>query len=241
MRWMQEGVAVLADLVYPKVCSACGGRVGREGSHLCWDCRAALPFIRPPYCECCGDPVEGDVTGLFRCAACVERTPAFERARSAVRYRGPIREALQRFKYGRETHLSRDFADLLGACVRTHYAAEPFDAVAFVPLHRRKRRERTYNQAELLAEDLSRLLRLPLATRCIERRRATSTQTALSARARRQNVRGAFVVTAVEWVRGRRFLLVDDVMTTGATVDECARAMKEAGAATVCVVTVARG
>ena len=110
-----------------------------------------------------------------------------------------------------------------------------------VPLHGRRQRDRTYNQARLLARDLARELQLPLAARCLVRVRSTESQIHLNARQRRANVRGAFQVRESEWVTGRSVLLIDDIMTTAATVNECSRVLKEAGAAAVHVLTVARG
>lgn len=208
---------------------------------MCWDCLASAAPIQAPFCGHCGDPVDGAITRGYVCAFCVDRRPAFDRARSAVRYRDAARELLQRFKYSAAVHLVSDLGLLLEACVSVHYRDEPIDAVAWVPLYPARERSRTYNQSALLAGDLARRLHLPMAYRCIERRRDTGTQTTLSARERANNVRGAFAVRHPEWVAGRRFLLVDDVMTTGATVNECARALKAAGAMTVFVVTVARG
>lgn len=231
----------ILDFLWPRACAACGGIVGNTGRHLCWDCLAALPLIRAPFCSCCGDPVEGAITRGYVCSACVDRPPAFEQARSAVRFRGPIREVLHGFKYAAATHVSRDLAVLLHACVRAEYGRALVDAVAYVPLHAVKQRERTYNQSRLLAEDLAVLMRLPLADGCLERCRPTDTQTHLSAKRRAANVRGAFRACQPGWIQSRHFLLVDDVMTTGATVRECARVLKDAGAATVRVVTVARG
>jgi ComF family protein len=137
--------------------------------------------------------------------------------------------------------LSRDLADFLEACWRTHFNGADLDAVTFVPLFPRKQRERTYNQSHLLAAELAPRLRCPLLTRCLRRVRYTATQTHLSMDERAANVRGAFAVSDPDWVAGRNLLLVDDVMTTGATVSECARVLKEAGAGRVYVITVARG
>jgi ComF family protein len=229
------------DLLWPRVCEGCGGSVVGISRHLCWDCMATLPLIEAPFCARCGDPVQGAITRDFICSACVDRPPAFERARSAVRFRGPIKDVLHRFKYSAATHVSRDLATLLHACARTHYGHDYIDAVTYVPLHAVKQRTRTYNQARLLAGDLASLMRVPLADGCLARERPTATQTRLSARERVHNVRGAFVTRNARWTHGRRFLLVDDVMTTGATVAECSRVLMEAGAAAVYVVTVARG
>jgi ComF family protein len=229
------------DLLWPRVCEGCGGSVVGLSRYLCWDCLAALPLIQAPYCVRCGDPVEGAITWDYVCSACVDRPPPFEQARSALRFRGPVKDVLHRFKYSAATHVSRDFATLLHACVRTHFSRESIDAVTYVPLHAAKQRARTYNQARLLASDLARLMRLPLADGCLDRERYTATQTRLSAKERARNVRGAFVPRHPRWIQGRKLLLVDDVMTTGATISECSRVLKEAGAAGVWVVTVARG
>lgn len=209
--------------------------------HVCWNCRSGLPLIERPYCAHCGDPVEGAITHDYRCAFCVDHAPAFVKARSAVRFRGVVPRLLHRFKYGAATHLAPDLAGWLEACVRAEYPGEPFDAVAFVPLHPPRQRLRTYNQAALLAESLAARLQLPVAAGCLRRLRDTGTQTHLSARERAANVRGAFGARNERWIAGRRFLLVDDVMTTGATLGEVSAVLTAAGAASVHVATVARG
>lgn len=234
--------SALLDLIFPGDCGGCGAAVDGGGVNLCWDCHARLILVEPPYCARCGDPVDGLVESDFTCSACRRAEPAFTLARSAARYRGPLCAMLQRFKYAGRAHLAADLARLALACARTHYAAVRFDAVACVPLYRSRERLRTYNQSRLLAAALGRELDLPLAPRgTILRRRDTATQTGLNARERRSNVADAFTVGLPEWVEGRTLLLVDDVMTTGATVDACARALREAQAAGVYVVTVARG
>lgn len=192
-------------------------------------------------CACCGDPVEGVPGVQYRCSWCQSETPAFELARSAIRYRGPAQAAIQLMKYGAGLHVVGVWVPWLSACVRTHYAGCRFDAVAFVPMSARRERERSYNQARLLAAGLARALDLPLEAGVLARVRETGTQTRLTMKERRENVRGAFGAVLPERVRHRRFLLVDDVITTGATVNACAEALKDAGAASVHVVSVARG
>jgi ComF family protein len=233
--------SALLDLVWPRACAGCGRPAGREARHLCWECLAALPLIQAPFCAQCGDPVDGRADDSYRCAFCVDRRPAFDRARSAARHRAPLQGLLHAFKYGAATHLAPDLSLLLVACLRNEYRHVPFDAIAYVPLHRTKERARSYNQAALLARELARRTGLPVAPGVLHRARDTETQTHLSARARARNVRGAFNVPYPNWVQGRHLLLVDDVMTTGATCNECARVLKEAGAAGVSVLTVARG
>lgn len=229
------------DLLWPRPCEGCGRPAGSAPGYVCWDCLGSLPLIRPPFCDHCGDPVEGAVTQDYRCGFCVERAPAFRKARSAVRFRGSVPGLLHRFKYGAATHLAPDLADWMAACVRSEYAGERFDAIAYVPLHHARQRMRTYNQAALLAEALALRLGLPVASGCIRRSRDTGTQTHLSARERARNVHGAFAACQPDWIDGRRFLLVDDVMTTGATLAEVASVLAAARAVSVHVVTVARG
>jgi ComF family protein len=233
------GTAFL-DLVYPRSCAGCGGVLGKQSGHLCWDCLAGLQLVTDPMCSICGDPVEGKVGHRYECAFCVRRRPHFDRARSAARFRGPLKAAIHSLKYGDCVHLSRDFALLLRACVATHFSGTSADMVTFVPLHPKRERERTYNQSAAMAGLLARALRIP-AGPCLRRVRDTGTQTGLSAHDRRENMRGAFEAVQTSWIEGRSLLLVDDVMTTGATVDECAKVLKKAGAAYVGVVTVARG
>jgi ComF family protein len=212
-----------------------------DGGFCCWNCRADFDVVRFPFCRVCGNPADGAIEREYTCSLCRARPPHYDRARSAVRLRRGLRHAVHRFKYGREPQLSRFLGPLLAACVRTHYSGIPFDMVSPVPLHAAKERERTYNQARLLAGALAVELGVGRPQAALRRVRRTATQTNLSAAERRRNVRNAFVPVHAAWLRGRTVLLVDDVMTTGATVDECSRVLKRAGAVGVYVVTVARG
>lgn len=231
----------LLDLLYPRACAGCGGALADDARHVCWDCRAALRVIGSPHCSWCGNPLEGRSDHAYVCYHCTQMQPAFDLARSAVRFEGVAADLIHRFKYGDALWLQDDLAELLEACVAVHYAGHPVDAVCCVPLYHARERHRGYNQARLLAGHLSRSLGKPLWPRVLARGRPTETQTHLTARDRLSNVKGAFRVRQPARVRGRRLLLVDDVMTTGATTSECARALKEAGVAAVYVVTLARG
>ncbi len=233
--------SVLLDFVYPRSCQGCGRPVGDRTGHVCWDCMAALEWVAAPMCRICGDPVYGSVGHEYGCSACAKSRPWFGQARSAARYRGPLQTMMQAFKYGDGICLTNDFAQMLLACVRTHWPRTRFDAVAAVPLHPRKQRERTYNQSGLLARTLARRMETLDMSRVLRRVKPTISQTGLSASQRQANVRNAFDTCHADWIEERAFLLVDDVMTTGATVNACARELKKAGARDVHVVTVARG
>lgn len=228
------------DILYPRACAVCGASAA-GGNYICWDCLADMPFIRDPYCSLCGDPFEGAVEHDFVCSWCLTHEPGFDLARSAVRYRGAVGRLLQQYKYNNATYLSYDLSLLLEGCIRAHLLKAGIDAIAYVPLHPRKARARSYNQARLLAEHISRRLHIPVERNALRRVRWTSTQTRLNAEARRANVMGAFQCPIPDWVEGRRWLIVDDVMTTGATLDACSRVLRRYGASRVVVATVARG
>ena len=175
------------------------------------------------------------------CAGCTARPPAFERARSVARFRGVLRTVLHDFKYRGATWLSRDLAVLLRVCYEIYFARANLDTVTYVPLYPARERERSYNQARLLAQGLAAACPSLVLKTCLRRVRPTPSQTNLTAGERLANVKATFSTQASQNMAGRRILLVDDVMTTGATVNECARVLKQAGAALVGVLTVGRG
>jgi ComF family protein len=229
------------DLVYPRHCEACGGTADIAGRYLCWECLAGIPVITDPYCALCGDPVDGNVYRRYVCSTCNDRTPKYDLARSAVRFRGPVKDLVHRLKYSSAMHLGGTLCDIMVPCFKANYGAVPVDAVTCVPMFARKERERTYNQAEMIAGELAKRICLPFCGGLIRKLKDTGTQTRFNAAQRRKNIRDSFDVTQPEWCSGRRFLLVDDVMTTGSTVDEVSGLLKESGAVTVHVLTLARG
>ncbi len=231
---------LLLDVVYPRSCQHCGA-VADGMRFFCWECLSDFHYVQPPFCSLCGDPVPGHIDHEYRCVFCSRRTPYFDGARSAVHYEGAAGLAIRAVKYQYATWLIPDLTDLLEASMRTHYDLLPFDAICYIPLYPLKRRDRGFNQAKLLAQALGRRRSIPLAKRVLRRLRDTGSQTHLTAARRVTNVAGVFSVVRPERVKGKRLLLIDDVMTTGATVNECARVLKEAGADVVYVLTVARG
>lgn len=235
--WLRDGL----DLLYPRSCIGCGQANPECWPHLCWECRSRLTTVQPPFCSCCGDPVSGFIDHSYRCSWCKKNKPAFDVARSCARYDGLVRELLLLLKYRGGVCYAEDLAELLVAGVQRYYADRSFDAVVPVPLHPLRRLQRNYNQAKLLSSSLARRIGLPLHTNCIRRVKRTDTQTKLTAAQRLSNVNKAFRAGHLSWLANRRVLLIDDVMTTGATVASCARALKKGGAESVSVLTVARG
>lgn len=233
---------LLADMLYPKECPGCGRPSDRPGHFVCAKCRAEkIELFKGLRCSVCGKAFPGKPDNSFICDTCLQSPPAFDKASSAVRFTGLPRALIHRLKYGGQLWLRGELADLLETCLRAGFPAAEIDAVLPVPLHPLRRRARTFNQAAVLAEALAPRIGRRLDTGSLARVRQTSTQTALDLAARRANMSGAFAVTRPEWIRGRTLLLVDDVMTTGTTLDACAQALKAAGAVRVWAVTVARG
>ena len=223
------------DLLFPAVCPLCSARLGvGRRDPVCGPCWASFAPITPPWCATCGVPVPSDI--VARCAACRDETPAFDYARAAATYGGAVREAVHALKFGGRQSLARPLGDLIAEqCARTSILPE---ALVPVPLARARERERGFNQATLLAERLGERLGIRVRAGWLVRLRATEAQSDLSASERRVNVANAFAAAGA--VAGRDVAIVDDVITTGATAGECARALRLAGARRVGVLAVAR-
>lgn len=237
---LATGVERLLDLLYPPRCAGCAAFVDRHG-HLCGDCWGELRLLAPPLCRACGVPLPQGAGGDPLCAGCTARPPAFARARAACAYAGIARRLVLAFKHGERTELApllagfaaRAGGELLAAC----------DLIVPVPLHRLRLWRRGFNQSLLLARELARRSGRPLSRDALLRVRRTRSQQGLDAAARRRNVTpAAFAVHPRRrgLVTGRAVLLVDDVLTTGATLESCARVLLRAGAARVDVLVFAR-
>jgi ComF family protein len=230
----------LLDLVLPPRCVGCGAGLaeGAEAAALCADCWSAVEFLAPPLCGRCGYPFEFELGADALCLACRARPPVFDRARAVFRYDAGSRPMLLSFKHADRTDLAPAFGRWL-ARAGAELLAEA-DLVAPVPLHWTRLFARRYNQAALLAQFAAKLAGRPCRPDLLIRRRRTKPQSAGRA-ARARNVAGAFQVPPARrgLVEGRRILLVDDVRTTGATLEACARALKAAGADHVDVLTLA--
>ena len=242
MNGWRRWVEVAAGLLYPPACVCCGTALG-SGEYLCGPCHGAAPPIKAPFCRTCSQPFAGDFPeGEFTCSDCLRRKFAFDCAVSAWRHAGVVRELVLRFKYGGEHFLRRPLSAWLADAWETDPRLRdgpPVAALVPVPLHPRRRRERGFNQAESLCRLLGKRTGLP-TWNALRRVRFTEPQARLGRDERLENLRGAFATARRRPVSGAHLLLVDDVFTTGTTVDECARTLRQAGAASVRVLTVAR-
>jgi ComF family protein len=231
---------LVLDAVLPPLCLGCGEIVGAPGA-LCASCWQGFSFVAPPQCACCGDPFAEHLGEDALCAACLARRPLFRRARAALAYDTQSRRLVLPFKHGDRTDIARACGGWM-ARAGAELLAEA-DLIAPVPLHWRRLLVRRYNQAQLLARALARgETGARLAPDLLRRRRWTGSQAGLRARERRRNVREAFDIHP-HWaaeVAGKAVLLVDDVLTTGATAEACARVLQRGGARHVDVLTLAR-
>lgn len=230
-------LAKTLDLVFPPQCMACRAAVGGDG--LCAACWSTVTFLDGPGCQCCGLPFPVALEGENLCAACLATPPAFDAARAILAYDEHSKGAILALKHADRLELVPGFARWLARTGRA--LLEQSDLLVPVPLHPLRLWQRRYNQAAELARGLSRLTGTPCDTAALARSRSTPSQGAMSsAKARRRNVQRAFRVPAPARVAGKSILLLDDVLTTGATAQACARALKRAGAAQVRVLALAR-
>ncbi len=222
------GIAL--DLIFPQKCIGCG----KEGIVLCPSCRVSLPAIKPPLCPLCGRPQSSGIL----CPGCVSWQATIDGIRSSFRFEGVAQQAVYQLKYRNLRVLAGPLAGLMN-----DYLAEndiPGDVLVPVPLHKKRIRERGYNQSALLAKYLGKLAGMPVVDDCLVRRIHTPPQArTANVEERRNNIEGAFTCRD-ERLSGRKVLLIDDVSTSGATLDACAEVLKETGVKSVWGLTFTR-
>ncbi|WP_069094721.1 ComF family protein [Methyloligella halotolerans] len=245
--WLKGGLATpfrgalgaMADFLLPPVCIGCRKPIDRHGQ-LCGNCWAKVDFITAPLCDRLGIPLPFETGEVMLSAGAIADPPAYDRARAAACYTTTMRDLIQSFKYrDRQEGLplfGRWLAQAGGELLRDA------DLLIPVPLHRSKLWSRRFNQSALLAAEVARLSGVPADARLLRRLKKTMSQVGLSADQRRRNVSGAFGVDAerMEKLKQARVVLVDDVITTGATIEACARVLRRAGAARVDALVLAR-
>jgi len=236
----------IEDLVFPQYCAVCDERIpGRTTTLICPACWQRVDRIEPPLCPRCGRPHDRAVgfstDENFPCAQCRERPLRWlDMACSAVVYDDVLREALLLFKFGRRDILAPRLAELMAEFARARLPVDQFDWAVPVPLHPLRQRERGFNQAELLAKEFSQAMDGPEVVYALVKPVPTEPQTRLDAAERRKNLRGSFQIAPGIDPTGRSILIIDDVLTTGTTANECAHVLKRAGARNVAAFTLAR-
>ncbi len=236
----------ILDWLYPNRCGVCH-RFCDDA--ICQDCKSKWTLVTLPYCLWCGKPFEPHAKTSPLCGACLQGRYKFDYARSAVVYEGVGRETVHAFKFNRRPRLAQPMGELMAEVMRCALSGEsgllpsPWQRPSMlvpVPLYPKTQRLRGYNQAELLAKVVGQILHIPVETKILVQTRPMKPQATLGEKERWENVKGAFEVTGPELVKGQIVVIVDDVMTTGATLNECAKALKRAGARQVYCLTFAR-
>ncbi|MBW2146727.1 MAG: ComF family protein [Deltaproteobacteria bacterium] len=227
--------------VFPPRCLCCGDFV-RDGPwfFICRDCRLKINTIPFPACIPCGSPMEKGVRAESCCARCRSGVWNFGKAIAVGTYDGPMAELIRQFKFRGRTEVSAFGGQLMASSLQKETAPGSYDLLVPVPLHIRRLRQRGFNQSLLLAREMERIIGIAVAPLALRRHRWTNPQPGLDEKSRRENVLGAFETPEPSRIRDRRVLIIDDVLTTGHTVNECAATLLANGVRTVDVVTLAR-
>ncbi len=227
------------QFLLPPQCHCCEKFLEEGQQGICPDCLSNIRWIEPPLCTLCGVPFLSREIENHPCGACLTRGKYFTMARAVGYYEGPLREAIHRWKYEEKSYLTLFFGEKLAEGFCRYWDPQSFDLIIPVPLHSKRLRERGFNQALLLVKELSRRTRIPYSKRLLQKRILTPPQVNLSGGEREKGVRGSFHIQRDEEIEGKSILLVDDVYTTGATVNECSKVLLKAGAERVDVLTIA--
>ena len=239
---LHDLVTGIVDLFYPKICLSCKVKLDRAhvDNLVCKKCWADIKRNLPPFCHSCGRRLEKNNFPKNICLVCLKRNHSFDRAFSPCIYEGVVKELIHSFKYKGKDYLGAPLSRLMIEFIKEYNLPIKYiDSIIPVPLHKSKLREREFNQAEILSKHIADEFGKPVLKNILMRHRFTKTQTELEIVERLSNIKGSFSVIKSEEVNGRNLLLVDDVLTTGATASEAAYTLKNAGANIVFVLTLA--
>lgn len=228
----RDAFSGLLDLVYPPHCLICRAE---GGSYLCAKCIEEIDLIKPPFCRKCGGPTES-----YLCEECRAREYHFECSRSAGIFDGNLRQAIHSLKYLNHISMAEPLAEIMAQGFRDTGLAGKADIVVPIPIHASRAIRRGFNQSEELAKGFCRRVHLPVEPHVLHKAKKTKRQMELPFDLRLSNIAGSFTVTHPERIRGKRVLLVDDVFTTGSTLDEAARVLLESGASLVSAYTLSK-
>lgn len=233
---LKKIAGVLSDILYPLHCPVCDGIVAPPGERICADCLGGLKLLTPPWCMKCGRKVE---EGEEYCADCRAREHVYDRGRALYEYDSAA-QSIYRFKYGGRREYAGFYGEQVAECLGGFLRDVKPDALIPIPLHRRRRAHRGYNQAELLARALGEEVNVPVYPRLLTRVRDTVPQKQLNPAERQNNLKKAFHISGND-VKSKVTVVIDDIYTTGTTMDEAARALREAGADRVYFIALACG
>ena len=222
--------------LYPAKCRVCDDFLGVASMpYICADCWQDIRFLEPPWCDICGTP---GVNGL--CDACATSPPRYGQLRTVALYQTTLQQAIHLFKFEKKKVFAEHLIQLINAHIPVDCDVATYDFVLPIPIHKKRLRERGFNQATLLADGIAKAAGVPVLTNTLVRKRHTVAQSSLDREARQQNIVGAFDVLDPDIIRGKRLLVIDDVFTTGATIREAVNELWTADPAEIDVLTLAR-
>lgn len=237
---IQKFIKSIIDFIFPPQCYVCKKILeGEDG--LCFECLSKINFISKPMCEVCGFPFEFKLSNKNNhliCPRCIKQPPRFARCVSAVRYDEVSKKIILPFKHGDKTNFAKFMAKVM--CLTGKNLINDADVIIPIPIHFTRMLKRKYNQASLLSKLIGKQMKKEVLYSTLLRKIATKSQGHLSTKERKSNVSGAFCVKYPEKIKGKKVLLIDDVFTSGATVNECTKVLKKNGAKQVYVLTFAR-
>ncbi len=232
-RWLES----LLTFIYPAKCRLCKMPMGVGQVHyLCDECWGQIECLAPPWCQICGVPHRNVV-----CADCRAQSPLYDRFRSIAFYEPTLREAIHLLKYDKKLILAKHLIHLIQAHLPADLSATDYDVLLPIPLHTRRYRERGFNQAERIAQGIEQVWKVPICTDILVRVKNTDPQSRMKSRQERmENIAGAFLVRSPDVICGQKLLLIDDIFTTGTTVNEALKVLRAANPTSVDVLTLAR-
>ncbi len=233
---LQQTLETAITFLYPAQCRVCEKPLGLESvPYMCDACWNDMPLIEPPWCEMCGTPNTEDV-----CDECATTPPPFGKLRTIAFYEVALQQAIHLFKFEKRTTLAKPLAQLMIRHISNDFNMADYDFILPIPIHKKRLRERGFNQATLLANGIAKTKNIPVVTDVLVRHKNTSPQSSLDREARQTNIVGAFELQRKEVVQDKRILVLDDVFTTGATVREAVKVLWNADPVEIDVLTLAR-
>jgi competence protein ComFC len=239
---IKQSMHRVLDLIYPRFCVLCKSKINsRSEYNICAVCAAGIKPIKVPFCLKCGSALD-QLSQLRQngCSKCNNKKYYFDQVLSACKYTGLIKHCIHLFKYQRKRKTANLLGDILIRFLQDNFSKENIDLITAVPLHKHKLQERGFNQSQIIADKLSAHLKIKNSFNNLCRIKKTVSQVSLSAQQRKLNTKGAFSCKYPAEFQNKRILIIDDIFTTGSTLNECARVLKQSGAKTVTCLTIAR-
>jgi len=234
-------LGAIINLFYPALCRVCSKKINEFNHNICGGCAKKIKERMPPFCMKCGRQLKGDPELIATCQGCKKDAPHFDRAWSACCYDDPLKGLIHDFKYKKITSLSADFTTLIINFMKKYNVGRDCQIIIPIPMHPNRLFKREINHSDILARDLSKTMGISYSGNTLKKTKDTLLQSKLKREARIKNLHSSFFLKDNSIVRNKNILLVDDLFTTGSTVNECSMLLKNSGARCVEIMTLARG